>query len=283
MKLADYDGFPDRLPILVEENIFLYPFMIAPIFIEDEQNIHAVEYSINNNKLLTVAVAKNRSGSDFYDVAVVGNIMRKITLPDGRVKVLFQGLEKVKIQEVVNGSPLMGIVDVIPKEPFVEDEIHAILEILRTNVDKLAKLNPKFPVDLIRTIQESSDPHRIADLISSVLQISNDEAYALFKETNIAQRLLGIIEHIKTNIQNLKLKNEINQKVNTKLDKHQKDYFLKEQMRAIQKELGSDNSKDKEIASFRKKLKDLRPHMPKAGYKETKKQIDKLISYEPKS
>ncbi len=283
MKLADYDGFPDRLPILVEENIFLYPFMIAPIFIEDEQNIHAVEYSINNNKLLTVAVAKNRSGSDFYDVAVVGNIMRKITLPDGRVKVLFQGLEKVKIQEVVNGSPLMGIVDVIPKEPFVEDEIHAILEILRTNVDKLAKLNPKFPVDLIRTIQESSDPHRIADLISSVLQISNDEAYALFKETNIAQRLLGIIEHIKTNIQNLKLKNEINQKVNTKLDKHQKDYFLKEQMRAIQKELGSDNSKDKEIASFRKKLKDLRPHMPKAGYKETKKQIDKLSRMHPDS
>jgi len=283
MKLTDYDSFPDRLPILVEESIFLYPFMIAPIFIEDEQNINAVEYSINNNKLITVAVAKNKTGNDFYNVAVVGNIMRKITLPDGRVKVLFQGLEKVIIDDVVNGSPLMGIVDIIPKEPYEISEIHAILEILKTNIDRLSKLNQKFPVDLIKTIGESSDPHRIADLVSSVLQITNDDAYTLFKETNIANRLLGIIEHIKSDIQNFKLKNEINKKVNTKLDKHQKDYFLKEQMRAIQKELGTDNSRDKEIALFRKKLKALKPHMPKAGYKETKKQIEKLSRMHPDS
>ena len=283
MKLADYDSFPDRLPILIEENIFLYPFMIAPIFIEDEQNINAVEYSINNNKLITVAVSKSKTGNDFYDIAVVGNIMRKITLPDGRVKVLFQGLEKVSIKEVVNGSPLMGIVDIIPKEPYDTDEIQVILEILKTTIERFSKLNSKFPVDLIKTIQESNDPHRIADLISSVMQITNDDAYKLFKEPNIANRLLGIIEHIKSDIQNYKLKNEINKKVNTKLDKHQKDYFLKEQMRAIQKELGTDNSRDKEIASFRKKLKALKPHMPKAGYKETKKQIDKLSRMHPDS
>ena len=283
MKLTDYDTFPDRLPILVEESIFLYPFMIAPIFIEDEQNINAVEYSINNNKLITVAVAKSSAPNDFYNVAVVGNIMRKITLPDGRVKVLFQGLEKVEIQEVVNGSPLMGIVDIIPKEPYIKDEIHAILEILKTTIDRFSKLNSKFPVDLIKTIGESDDPHRIADLVSSVLQINNNDAYMLFKETSIEQRLLGIIEHIKSDIQNLKLKNEINQRVNTKLDKHQKDYFLKEQMRAIQQELGTDNTKDKEIAAFRKKLKALKPHMPKAGYKETKKQIEKLSRMHPDS
>jgi len=94
MKLTDYDSFPDRLPILVEDSIFLYPFMIAPIFISDEQNINAVEYAITNNKLITVAVSKNtkdKKTNEFFNVAVVGNIMRKITLPDGRVKVLFQG------------------------------------------------------------------------------------------------------------------------------------------------------------------------------------------------
>jgi ATP-dependent Lon protease len=283
MKLADYDSFPDRLPILIEESIFLYPFMIAPIFIDDEQNINAVEYSINNNKLLTVAVAKNKSGNEFYDVAVVGNVMRKITLPDGRIKVLFQGLEKVQISEVVNGSPLMGIVDLIKQEPYKKTEINALLEVLRKNIDKLSKLNSKFPVDLIKTISESSDPHRIADLVSSVLQLSNDDAYKLFKQTSVSQRLLGIIEHIKSEAQNLKLKNEINQKVNLKLDKTQKDYYLKEQLRTIQQELGNDNTRDKEIASFRKKLKILKPHMPKAGYKETKKQIEKLSRMHPDS
>jgi ATP-dependent Lon protease len=286
MKLTDYDSFPDRLPILVEDSIFLYPFMIAPIFISDEQNINAVEYAINNNKLITVAVSKNtkdKKTNEFYNVAVVGNIMRKITLPDGRVKVLFQGLEKVEIKEIVNGSPLMGIVDILQNEKHDDTKTPAILEILKSTINKLAKLNVKFPIDLIKTIEESIDPIRIADLVSSVIQISNADAYELFKEKNINSRLLGIIDHIKKEIENFKLKNEINQKVNTKLDKHQKDYYLKEQLRTIQKELGTDDKKEKEILVFRKQLKILKPFMPKPGFKEVKKQIDKLSRLHPDS
>ena len=286
MQLKDYDSFPDRLPILIEKSIFLYPFMIAPIFISDEQNIHAIEYAIDNNKLITVAVSKvtkDKNSNEFYNVAVVGNIMRKITLPDGRIKILFQGLEKVEIKEIVNGSPLLGIVDVLKTNPYKKEEISAILDILKSSVDKLSKLNTKFPVDLIKTIDESLDPVRIADLISSVLQISNDDAYNLFKEIDIDKRLLGIIEHIKKECDNFKLKNEINKKVNVKLDKHQKDYYLKEQLKTIHKELGTDNSRDKEIIQFKKQLKKLKPFMPKLGYKETKKQIEKLSRIHPDS
>jgi len=286
MKLTDYDSFPDRLPILVEESIFLYPFMIAPIFISDEQNINAVEYAINNNKLITVAVSKNtqdKKSNEFFNVAVVGNIMRKITLPDGRIKVLFQGLEKVEIKEIVNGSPLMGIVDILQNEKHDDSKTPAILDILKANITKLSKLNTKFPIDLIKTIEESLDPVRIADLVSSVIQITNEDAYELFKEKNINKRLLGIIDHIKQEIESFKLKNEINKKVNTKLDKHQKDYYLKEQLRTIQKELGNDNQKEKEILSFQKQLKKLKPFMPKIGFKEVKKQIEKLSRLHPDS
>jgi ATP-dependent Lon protease len=286
MKLTDYDSFPDRLPILVENNIFLYPFMIAPIFISDEQNINAVEYAIEKNKLITVAVSKNtkdKSSNEFYNVAVVGNIMRKITLPDGRVKVLFQGLEKVEIKEIVNGSPLMGIVDILENEKYEESKTPTILEILKANINKLSKLNTKFPIDLIKTIDESIEPIRIADLVSSVIQLTNEDAYELFKEKNINTRLLGIIDHIKQEIESFKLKNEINKKVNTKLDKHQKDYYLKEQLRTIQKELGTDDKKEKEILAFRKELKKLKPFMPKLGFKEVKKQIDKLSRLHPDS
>jgi len=286
MKLTDYDSFPDRLPILVEESIFLYPFMIAPIFISDEQNINAVEYAINNNKLITVAVSKNtqdKKSNEFFNVAVVGNIMRKITLPDGRIKVLFQGLEKVEIKEIVNGSPLMGIVDILQNEKHDDAKTPAILDILKVNITKLSKINTKFPIDLIKTIEESLDPVRIADLVSSVIQITNEDAYELFKEKNINKRLLGIIDHIKQEIESFKLKNEINKKVNTKLDKHQKDYYLKEQLRTIQKELGNDNQKEKEILSFQKQLKQLKPFMPKIGFKEVKKQIEKLSRLHPDS
>jgi len=177
----------------------------------------------------------------------------------------------------------MGIIDILQNEKHDESKTPAILEILKTNINKLAKLNIKFPIDLIKTIEESTDPIRIADLVSSVIQITNEDAYELFKEKNINSRLLGIIDHIKKEIENFKLKNEINKKVNTKLDKHQKDYYLKEQLRTIQKELGTDDKKEKEILVFRKQLKTMKPFMPKSGFKEVKKQIDKLSRLHPDS
>jgi ATP-dependent Lon protease len=286
MKLTDYDSFPDTLPILVEDNVFLYPFMIAPIFINDEQNISAVEYAINKNKLITVALSKNtndKKTKEFFNVAVVGNIMRKITLPDGRIKVLFQGLEKVEIKEIVKGSPLMGIVDILKNAEYDQSKTPAILDVLKTNIDKLSKINSNFPIDLIKTIEESTEPIRIADLVSSVMKLSNEEAYTLFKETNINTRLLKIIDHIKKEIENYKLKNEINKTVNIKLDKHQKEFYLKEQLRAIQKELGTDDAREKEILTFRKKLKHLKPFMAKLAFKEVRKQIDKLARLHPDS
>lgn len=286
MELINYDSFPSRVPILVEQSMFLYPFMIAPIFISDEQNKHSVEYAIEHNKLITIAVAKHtkdETTTNFYNVGVVGNIMRKISLPDGRVKILFQGLHKVNILEVVNGSPLMGVVDLLNNEEYNQDEINAVLDILRTNVNKLSKLNPKFPVDLIKTIDENNDPSRIADLVSSVLKMTNEDAYKLFKESNVSTRLLGIVQQIHLEIESFRIKNEINAKVNTKLDKHQKQYYLKEQLKTIQQELGADNNKDKEIAQFKKQLKKLKPFMPKLGFKECKKAIEKLSRMHPDS
>lgn len=288
MKLENYDNFPDKLPIVIEDDMFLYPFMIAPLFMGDEQNINAVNYAIDNNKLLTIAVSTpsnegKRGTSSFYNVGVVGNVMRKVTLPDGRIKVLFQGLEKVFIQEVVGGSPLIAIVDVITMEESNSEEIKVTLGILHKNIKVLSKLNPKFPVDLLKTTEETTDAVRVADLISSVLAMSKEDSYELFREQNILKRLMSIIEHIKKEIDNFKLQSEINKKVNQKMEKNNKDYFLKEQIKTIQKELGTDDTRDKEIKELKKQLKKLKPFMPKAGYKETKKQIDKLSRMHPDS
>ena len=102
-------------------------------------------------------------------------------------------------------------------------------------------MNVKFPADLVKTIEENDDATRIADLISSVLKVKKDEAYKLFSQTNIEQRLFDIIEVIKKEIESFKIQKEITQKVNSKIEKTHKDYFLKEQIKAIQKELGGDN------------------------------------------
>uniref|UniRef100_UPI0040480DC9 endopeptidase La n=1 Tax=Aliarcobacter sp. TaxID=2321116 RepID=UPI0040480DC9 len=281
MELENYDEFPQTIPLIIEDDIFLYPFMIAPLFLSNEQNIEAVEYAIEHNKLVVVAVSKHgkegkREKDSFYDVGVVGNIMRKVSLPDGKIKVLFQGLVKGKISDFTSEQALFANVDILKNEESTEQSIKSVIEVLIDNVKKLSRLNIKFPADLVKTIEENDDATRIADLISSVLKVKKDEAYKLFSQTNVEQRLLDIIEVIKKEIESFKIQKEITQKVNSKIEKTHKDYFLKEQIKAIQKELGSDNKKDQEIKSYKKRLKLLKEFMPKEGYKETKKQIEKL-------
>jgi ATP-dependent Lon protease len=288
MELENYDEFPQTIPLIIEDDIFLYPFMIAPLFLSNEQNIKSVEYAIENNKLVVVAVSKHgkegkREHDSFYDVGVVGNIMRKVSLPDGKIKVLFQGLAKGRISDFSDDNALFARVDILKNEESSEQSIKSVIEVLIDNVKKLSRLNIKFPADLVKTIEENDDATRIADLISSVLKVKKDEAYKLFSQTNIEQRLFDIIEVIKKEIESFKIQKEITQKVNSKIEKTHKDYFLKEQIKAIQKELGSDNQKDTEIKSYKKRLKAKKDFMPKEGYKETKKQIEKLGRMNPDS
>ncbi len=281
MDLENYDSFPQQIPLIIEEDIFLYPFMIAPLFLNDKANIDAVEDAINNNKLVLVTVSKqghenSRKKEHFYDVGVIGNIMRKVSLPDGKTKILFQGLAKGKVTDFNEETPSIAIVDLLQPKEFEKEAVDSIIEVLREQVKKLSRVNSKFPVDLIKTIEENDDAVRIADLISSVLRVKKDDAYRLFSEVDVEKRLLDIIETIKKEIEALRIQKEITQKVNSKIEKTHKDYFLKEQIKAIQKELGADNQKENEIKSYKKRLKKIKEFMPKDGYKETKRQIEKL-------
>ncbi len=281
MELENYDNFPQKIPLIIEDEIFLYPFMIAPLFLENEENIKAVEYAMDNNTLVVISVSKNgkegkREENSFYDVGVVGNIMRKVSLPDGKVKVLFQGLAKGKIEHFDINEPRFCTVSIQQEEEINTQSVKSVINVLIEQIKKLSRLNTKFPTDLVKTIEENDDASRIADLISSVLKVKKEEAYDLFKQTNIEQRLLDIIELIKKEIESFKIQKEITQKVNSKIEKTHKDYFLKEQIKAIQKELGSDNQKDEEIQAYKKSLKKIKKFMPKDGYKEVKKQIEKL-------
>lgn len=288
MKLENYENFPQTIPLIIEDELFLYPFMIAPIFLNDEQNIKAVENAIEFNKLVLVTVSKtanekNREKDSFYDIGVIGNIMRKVSLPDGKIKVLFQGLAKGKIIDFNEARPLFATVEKIENELFKEDSIKSLIEVVIESIKKLSRLNSKFPMDLIKTIEENDDASRVADLISSVLNLKRDEAFKLFSQTNLEQRLLDIVEVINKEIESYKIQKEITQKVNSKIEKTHKDYFLKEQIKAIQKELGVDNQKEEDIKSYKKKLKAKKPFMGKDAYKETKRQIEKLSRMNPDS
>ncbi|HJE03744.1 MAG TPA: endopeptidase La [Aliarcobacter thereius] len=279
--LSNYDNFPQTIPFIVEDEVFLYPFMITPLFLTNDENIKAVENAIEFNRLIMVTVSKptkeqKREEDSFYDIGVVGNVMRKVSLPDGKVKVLFQGVAKAKIIDFVPSNNLFATVELVQDSYESELELKSLSNILLDNVKKLSRLNNKFPADLIKAIEENEDASRVADLISSVLKLKKDEAYKIYSQTSIEQRLIDIIEYVKNEIESYKIQKEITQKVNSKIEKTHKDYFLKEQIKAIQKELGADSQKEEELKSFKKILKTKRAFMGKEAYKETKKQLDKL-------
>ncbi|MGP1449592.1 MAG: endopeptidase La [Wolinella sp.] len=288
MQLNNYGSFPMSIPVIVEDDIFLYPFMIVPIFINDEANIKAVNHAMEHGEVVFIATAKvgeeeNRSKDSFYDAGVVGSIMRKVALPDGRVKLLFQGLARARALEITQENPLIAHVDLIKSLPFDENRINAVLAILRDKIKTLSNINSQFPPDLLRTIEENHDPHRIIDLIASTIKLRKEQAYKLFVESDAEERLLLLIDYVIEEIEALKLQKEIKSKVNNKMEQINKEYFLKEQLKQIQKELGVDNQRDEEIDEYYEKLEALKESMPKDAHKEIKKQIDRLSRMHPDS
>ena len=272
------NDFPIVMPLVIEDELFIYPFMIAPLFISDESNIKAADKAIKGNSLIFISSTRSDDNQAFYDVGVIGSIMRKVALPDGRVKLLFKGLYRGKILKVIKSSkePLSVEIDRIYYKEYDEIKMNALLEVLREKVRHLANLDGHFPPDLLKSIEENSEPNRIVDLIASAMRLSKNQAYTLFAKDDVEERILGLIDYIIEETQAQKLQKEIKNKVHNKMEQVNKEYFLKEQLKQIQKELGTDNTRDEEIEQYSQKLNALKPFMGENAYKEVHKQIKRL-------
>ena len=288
MKLSNYGEFPADIPVIGEDELFLYPFMISPLFLSDEDNISAATKAIEENSLVIVCATKashegERKFDSLYDAGVVGSIMRKVALPDGRVKVLFQGLARAKMLFVVSEKPLIARVDVLEGTTVNSLKIDAILEIVREKVRILSSVSNYFPPDLLKTIEENHDHNRIIDLICSTVKLKKEQAYKMFVEVNTEARFLLLVDYLIEEIEANKLQKEIKNKVHTKIEKVNKEYFLKEQLKQIQKELGTDTARDEEIEEYRKKCEAKKSKMGTEAYKEISKQIERFSRMHPDS
>ena len=288
MQIYESKMFPTQLPVIVEDELFLYPFMITPLFLSDEENIEALNLALESQSpiLVVLAKAQNEGARKFdavYDAGVIGTVMRRVPLPDGRVKILFQGTSKGRIVSKVGQKPLRAVVDVLHEKRPENTKSDALLTVLREKVRDLAALSHFFPPDLLKTIEESAEPSRVCDLILSSLRLKKKTAYEFFIEENLEQKLLKLIDYVIEEIEANKLQREIKNKAHSKIDKVNKEYFLKEQLKQIQQELGSDTSREEEIEEYRKKLEAKKKFMGEDAYKEIKKQIDKLSRIHPDS
>ncbi|NPA55771.1 MAG: endopeptidase La [Epsilonproteobacteria bacterium] len=273
MKLENYDAFPMELLVLKQENI-IYPFMIVPIFISDPQEIQRIKQ--NQAKLLFVTTKEAKRA-----VGTIGTILREVELPDGKLKILFQGMAKGKIKEITKEH--FAIVELLKVSKGNKLEIEALLDTLKDLITELSKIHPFFPKDLIKVIDSNNDGDRIVDLLLSSLKVDDDKSYKIFANSALKDRLLLLIKLVSSEIESAKIKNELAKKVSKNINDTNREYFLRQQLRMIQEELGLTENIDKEIEEYYTKLENLKPKMPTEAYKEIKKQLDRLVKLHPES
>jgi len=294
MQLSNYEPFPTQVPVVIEDNLFLYPFMISPVFLSKKEDIDAVTYAMEKNSLILLTTTKegfegSRIDDDVHRIGVIGSVMRKVNLSDGRVKILFQGLAKGEIDAPLETMEMedtvfqSSLVRLIEQASYDVLKIQALSDILNEKIKILSKVNNSIPSDLLKTISETDNPYRIVDLISSLLKLTKTEAYELYAQSDIETRLMKVIDIIVSEMESARVEREIRSKVHTKIEQTNKEYFLKEQIKEINKELGVDAQREEELVEFREKVEALKEHVEEDAYKEIEKQLKRFTRMHPDS
>jgi ATP-dependent Lon protease len=280
---------PTSLPILPVRDVVIFPYMILPLFVGRDISIKAIEHAVGENKMIMLVSQKDvnievPAVEDLYTVGTVGSLLRMLKLPDGRLKILVQGLAKAKILNYVQTDPFyIGEIEKVveQKSPEKTLEVEALMRNVKELVDKSLALGKSFLPDIIVLIENIEEPGRLADLVASNLGLKADQAQGLLEQTDPIQRLKKISELLNREVDLLQVQQKIQSDVKGEIDKTQREYFLREQLKAIQRELGEIDEKTEEIVELRKKIEKAR--MPEKVEKEAIKQINRLEKMHPDS
>ncbi len=280
---------PDTLPVLPVRDIVVFPYMIIPLFVGRDISIKAIDNALNSHRLILLLTQKDLSvetpgPDDLYQIGTVGMIMRMLKLPDGRVKILIQGLSKVRVINFSQTEPFI-LADIEKlTESRVEEitiEIEALMRSVKELLDKAVSLGKTILPDVMVIIENIDDPGRLADLVASNLGLKTEQAQEVLEILDPVQRLKKVSEILARETELLTVQQKIQTEARTEIDKVQREYFLREQLKAIQKELGEMDERAEEIEEFRKKIEEAK--MPEKVQKEAEKQLKRLQKMHPDS
>jgi ATP-dependent Lon protease len=292
-ELAEIEGkeveIPETLPVLPVRDIVVFPFMIIPLFVGRDVSIKAIDTALNSNRMLLLLSQKdinieNPAPEDLYSVGTVCLVMRMLKLPDGRVKVLIQGLSKAKTLEIANKEGYFSAkIEKISerKSEAISIENEALIRNIKEQFDKAVTLGRTVLPDVMVVIENLNDPGRLADLIASNLGLRTELAQEILEMDDPIRRLERVSEMLEREIQLLTIQQKIQTEARGEIDKTQREYFLREQLKAIQRELGDIDERAEEISEFRKKIEDAK--MPEKVMKEAEKQLRRLEKMHPDS
>lgn len=278
---------PETLPMLPVRDIVVFPYMILPLFVGREASVKSVEEALAKNRLIFLASQKeiteeNPTENTIYQVGTIARIMRMRKLADGRVKILIQGEAKGRITRYTKSSPNFEVaIEKIEETPASESviEYEAMIRNAKEQLEKIIALGKVLSPDILLILDDVNEPGRLADLIASNLGLKVSDAQKVL-ETSDAKTRLSLVNEILTNeLEVLQMQARIRNTAKDEMSKSQREYFLREQMRAIKNELGEADSKTEEIDELREKV--MHAGMPEPVLQEALKQLGRLERMHP--
>ena len=278
---------PNELPVLPLRDIVIYPFMIVPLFVSREKSIRAVDEALGENRMILLASQKDLdkeepAGEDLYQIGTVAVIMRMLKLPDGRIRILVQGLARARIESVEAGLEyLRAKLQVIQETAAPERslEVEALIRNVRASMEKAANLGKNISPEVMAIIANLDDAGRLADLSASNLELKVEDAQSVLDIADTTARLRRVNELLNKEIEVLTVQQEINTQARADIDRSQREFYLRQQLKAIQSELGEGNELAEEIAQLREKIETAK--MPKPAEEEALRQLKKLERMHP--
>ena len=280
---------PGNIPVLPVRDIVVFPYMIIPLFVGREISIKAIEHALSSNRMILLLTQKDLSienpvSSDLYNIGTVGMIIRMLKLPDGRVKVLVQGLSKARVTRFTQSEPFIAAdIEKIEeiKLPALNIEDEAQIRTVKEQLDKAVSYGKTILPDIMVVIENLDEPGRLADLVASNLGLKTEQAQEILEISDPIQRLKRVSDILGREIELLIVQQKIQSEARGEIDKTQREYYLREQLKAIQKELGDFDERADEAKEFRKKIEEAK--MPEKVLKEAEKQLKRLEKMHPDS
>ena len=246
-------------PVLPLRDIVVYPKMIVPLFVGREKSIRALQEVVDQDQniiLLTQkeAAIEDPTENDVYHVGTVGTVLQMLKLPDGTVKVLIEGMERVKISKFIDNPDYMEVeAEILPDAEDNSTELEALVRAVLSQFEEYVKLSKKTPPEVLVSVNQIEDNSKLADTIASHLALKIADKQALLEGRTLKERFEKILGFMDAEITLLEVENKIKTRVKKQMEKSQKEYYLNEQMKAIQKELG-DNDEEGEISDYMAKI-----------------------------
>jgi len=270
---------PDVLPVLPLKDLVIFPFIIVPLSVSREKSINAVDQALAENRVIMLTAQRDFQNEDpgeedLYRVGTVAIIMRMLKLPDGRIRILVQGLSRARIDYFIQTAPFFKAKITRIEEPVTKErplEVEALLRSVKQNLERSVALGKNISPEVMVIAANLDDPARLTDLSASNLDLKLEEAQQILETIDPVERLKKVNDLLIREINLLTMQQEISTAAQGEMNKSQREYFLRQQLKAIQSELGEGEEVAEEVENYRKKIEE------KAIAPEAKEEIEKQI------